>query len=90
VQFDVKNRRTFLKRCDYPSVTLDQLNKGSKVTIYSRQLTVMDYADAATAQYFSAKMNMCAPRQNPPQRLTTASRPTASGATGIPPTRLRA
>lgn len=56
--FDVKNRRTFLKRCDYPSVTLDQLHIDSKVTIYSRQLTVKGYADQATSDFFYKKMQM--------------------------------
>ena len=46
-QYDLKTRRTFLKRCDYPSVGMAQLYKGSIITVYSRQLTIADYGDGA-------------------------------------------
>lgn len=46
--YDIKNRRTFLKRTDYPSVTTEHLYIGSIVTIFSRNLTVVDYADDYT------------------------------------------
>lgn len=46
--YDIKNRRTFLKRTDYPSVTTEHLYIGSIVTIFSRNLTVTDYADDFT------------------------------------------
>jgi len=46
--YDIKNRRTFLKRTDYPSVTIEHLYIGSIVTIFSRNLTVSDYADDFT------------------------------------------
>ena len=36
------NRRTFLKRCDFPAVTAKDLYKGGVVTIYSRQLVIED------------------------------------------------
>jgi len=32
--YDVKSRRTFLKRCDYPAVTMKQLYIGSIITVY--------------------------------------------------------
>eukprot|EP01052_Picozoa_sp_SAG31_P026139 SAG31_NODE_2347_length_5900_cov_11.937425_2_plen_301_part_00 len=48
MQYDIKNRRTFLKRTDYPSVTTEHLYIGSIVTIFSRNLTVVDYADDFT------------------------------------------
>ena len=48
-QYDLKNRRTFLKRCDYPSVTLKDLYKGGVITVYSRQLTIVEYGDGFTA-----------------------------------------
>ena len=46
--YDMKNKRTFLKRCPYPSVRPEHLYVGSIVTVYSRQLTVVDYADEFT------------------------------------------
>jgi len=52
--YDLKNRRTFLKRCDYPSVTAKDLYKGGIITVYSRQLTIVDYGDEFTAKIFSA------------------------------------
>ena len=51
-QYDLKNRRTFLKRCDYPAVTVKDLFKGSIITVYSRQLTIVDYGDGFTAKAF--------------------------------------
>lgn len=50
--YDLKNRRTFLKRSDYPSVTAKDLYKGGIVTIYSRQLTIEDYGDEFTRKVF--------------------------------------
>mmetsp|Transcript_39472 Transcript_39472/g.85923 ORF Transcript_39472/g.85923 Transcript_39472/m.85923 type:complete len:380 (-) Transcript_39472:1625-2764(-) len=46
--YDIKNRRSFLKRTHYPSVTLKDLYVGSTVTVYSRQLKIVDYADPYT------------------------------------------
>lgn len=45
---DIKNKRTFLKRVAYPGVKLDQLFLGATVTVYSRQLKVVDFADDFT------------------------------------------
>jgi nucleoside-diphosphate kinase len=50
--YDLKNRRTFLKRSDYPSVTAKDLYKGGVVTIYSRQLEIVDYGDEFTRKVF--------------------------------------
>merc|ERR1711904_59149 len=47
--FDVKNRRTFLKKCEYPSITVKDLFIGATVSIYSRQLKVSGYSDEFTA-----------------------------------------
>ena len=52
-QYDLKTRRTFLKRCDYPSVGMGQLFKGSIVTVYSRQLKIVEYADGFTERHFA-------------------------------------
>lgn len=48
VQFDLRNRRTFLKRCLYPSVSLSDLFIGASVSVFARQLRVLEYADAWT------------------------------------------
>ena len=53
-QYDLKNRRTFLKRCDYPAVSAKDLYKGGIITIYSRQLTIVEYGDAFTAKVFES------------------------------------
>merc|ERR1712054_28088 len=47
--FDVKNRRTFLKKCEYPSITIKDLYLGATISIYSRQLKVVAYSDEFTA-----------------------------------------
>jgi len=50
--YDLKNRRTFLKRCDYPSITAKDLYKGNTITVYSRQLEIADYGDEFTRKIF--------------------------------------
>lgn len=54
--FDIKNRRTFLKKCEYPSISLSDLYIGATISIYSRQLKVVEYADDFT-------LNKLAPKQ---------------------------
>jgi nucleoside-diphosphate kinase len=46
--FDIKNRRTFLKRTSYPSITLKDLFLGNQITVYSRQLKLLSYGDDYT------------------------------------------
>uniref|UniRef100_A0A6I8NZB4 Nucleoside diphosphate kinase homolog 7 n=1 Tax=Ornithorhynchus anatinus TaxID=9258 RepID=A0A6I8NZB4_ORNAN len=53
--FDVKNHRTFLKRTKYDSVHLDDLFIGNKVTIFSRQLMLVDYGDQYTAHRLGSR-----------------------------------
>ncbi|NWI97658.1 NDK7 kinase, partial [Pitta sordida] len=50
--YDVKNRRTFLKRTKYESLHLEDLYVGSKVTVFSRHLSIVDYGN----QYTSRKL----------------------------------
>jgi nucleoside-diphosphate kinase len=52
--FDLKNKRIFLKRTAYDGIALDELTLGSIVTIYSRQLKVIEYADLSTCNAFEA------------------------------------
>jgi nucleoside-diphosphate kinase len=53
--FDVKNKRTFLKRCPYPSVKLSDLFIGAQINIYARKLNVLDYGDEWTRNKLSSK-----------------------------------
>lgn len=53
LQYDIKNRKTFLKRCRYDSITADMLYIGAVVTVYSRQLKLVDYADEFTRKSLS-------------------------------------
>ena len=45
----------FLKRCEYPSVTIKDLFIGSVINVYSRQLKLVDYADQFTKSKFSVQ-----------------------------------
>jgi nucleoside-diphosphate kinase len=46
---DIKNRRHFLKRVRPPTdIKSELLYVGSTVTLYSRQLHILDYADEYT------------------------------------------
>lgn len=55
--YDVRNRRTFLKRCKFPSVTLSDLFVGAQLTVYARQLKVVGYADETTKRELSQKQS---------------------------------
>lgn len=46
--FDIKNRRVFLKRCPFPSLNVKDLFLGSKLTIYGRQMVLVEYGDDYT------------------------------------------
>lgn len=51
--FDMKNRRTFLKRMKHPEIALRDLFVGNTVTIHARQLKVTEYGDSFTAGRFA-------------------------------------
>jgi hypothetical protein len=59
--YDIKNRRTFLKRCPAPHVKLPNLYLGAVVTLHSRQLKVMEYSDAFTQNTLAKSRQKCAP-----------------------------
>ena len=46
--FDLKNKRVFLKRIGFPSLSLNDLFIGATLVIYSRQLKIVDFADTYT------------------------------------------
>jgi len=50
--FDLKNKKIFLKRVVYPSLTMKDLYIGSVINIYSRKQIVSDYGDAFTRNIF--------------------------------------
>lgn len=45
---DLKTRRTFLKRCAYPDLVVQDLFLGAQVTVYARQLRILDFNDDFT------------------------------------------
>lgn len=51
--FDLKTRKMFLKRMACGDVTMDKLFLGGVVTVYSRQLKLVDYGDAFTRSCFA-------------------------------------
>eukprot|EP00753_Platysulcus_tardus_P002553 PLAT11672.1.p1 GENE.PLAT11672.1~~PLAT11672.1.p1 ORF type:complete len:385 (-),score=132.72 PLAT11672.1:131-1255(-) len=53
--YDPKNRRMFLKKCPYPAVELKDLFIGATVTVYARQLNLVDYADEYTRSRLEVK-----------------------------------
>ena len=54
--YDIKNRRTFLKRTRYEDIELADLYVGATVTVYSRQLHVIDYGDDYTASAIGSQL----------------------------------
>lgn len=50
--FDMKNKKVFLKRIQFPSIQLKDLFIGSEITVYSRKLKVLEYCDSFTKQVF--------------------------------------
>ena len=43
LQDDIKTRRKFLRRGEYPGITFSDLYLGATVNVYSRELVVVDY-----------------------------------------------
>lgn len=50
--YDLKNRRVFLKRMQIPALALNDIFVGNTITVYSRQLKVVEYADVFTRTRF--------------------------------------
>ncbi|KAK7879872.1 hypothetical protein WMY93_033460, partial [Mugilogobius chulae] len=53
--YDVKNERVFLRRTKYEDLHTEDLFVGNKVNIFSRQLSLIDYADQFTANRLGSK-----------------------------------
>jgi len=52
---DVKNRRKFLRRCEFPTITFQDLFVGGTVNVYSRELNIVDYGDEFTKNAMEKK-----------------------------------
>jgi len=52
VQYDIKNRRMFIKRMACPGVTERELYIGSIINVYSRQLKLIEFGDLFTRRLF--------------------------------------
>jgi len=52
--YDLKHRRTFLKRCAYPSISLTDLYVGASIAVFARQLKIVAYGDEFTANKLSS------------------------------------
>lgn len=53
--FDLKNRRSFLKRTQAPGLSLADLFLGNTLTLFARQLKIVDFADAFTKSKFESR-----------------------------------
>ncbi|XP_027753559.1 nucleoside diphosphate kinase 7 isoform X1 [Empidonax traillii] len=53
--YDMKNRRTFLKRTQYESLHLEDLYVGSKITVFSRHLSIVDYGNPYTSRKLGSR-----------------------------------
>ncbi|KAL0233770.1 hypothetical protein PCE1_002276 [Barthelona sp. PCE] len=51
--FDMKSKKLFLRRTQYPKLQQNALFIGNRVNIYGRQLEIMDFGDQATRRLFA-------------------------------------
>jgi len=52
--YDLKNKRMFMKRLPVGNITTKELYLGSIITVHSRQLKIVDYADISTKNMFES------------------------------------
>jgi len=50
--YDLKNKRVFLKKTEMPDLTMQDLYLGSIISVFSRQLKIVEYADVFTKAQF--------------------------------------
>jgi len=53
--WDIKNKKTFLKKTPYPQIQPKDLYLGSVINVFSRQLKIVDYADVFTRKNFEVQ-----------------------------------
>lgn len=56
IQFDIKNRKTFLRRTKCEGIQAKDFYVGATVTIFSRSIRITDYADCTTRTKLQTKM----------------------------------
>lgn len=49
---DIKNKKVFLKRIVYPTISLKDLYLGAEVSVYSRKMQITEYCDSFTQSVF--------------------------------------
>jgi hypothetical protein len=59
--FDVKNRRTFLRKSKLEDMKPELFFVGGKVKIFGRQLDIREYGDAHTRKALEGAQQKCAP-----------------------------
>ena len=57
--FDVKNRRTFLRKSKLEDMKPELFFVGGKVTVFGRQLNITDYGDAYTRKALEGAQQRC-------------------------------
>lgn len=57
--FDIKNRRTFLKKTKLEGLKREFFFVGGKVTLFGRQLDITDYGDAYTQKVLAGAQQRC-------------------------------
>lgn len=67
MQFDVKNRKTFLRRClpERSQIVPELLRPGATITVLSRQLQILAYGDNHTSSQLGTKQERCSPPSSP-------------------------
>ena len=55
MQYDIKNRRIFLKRTKVENLRFEDLFIGGTINVHSRQLNLVEYADEFTKKQLSSK-----------------------------------
>ena len=56
LQYDIKNKRSFLKRIKSENISPVQLYLGGVVTVFSRQLKIIDYGDEYTKRSLESRV----------------------------------
>lgn len=54
--YEMKTKKTFLRRSEFPSITLNDLYINNVLTIYSRQFKLVNYGDQFTKLEFASKI----------------------------------
>lgn len=58
LQYDLKTKKIFLKREEYPQITMKDLYLGSIVNVHSRHLKIEEYGDEYTRNKIASRAEM--------------------------------